>query len=495
LSAVATPDPEQDAQTAGGRAARGVLAGMAGRVVFFGAGYLASVLLARYLGPAAYGIYGIVMSVLLWLEQVGKFALPPAAAKLIPEHAARPEPLEQTALFLNTLLFLALFVLLWTSAPWLAAVFDLSDGGALLFRIAALDLPLFGVYTLYRGVLLGHHAFLATTIADVVYSLTRLAAVVVLVTFWLSAASALAANVVASAGAVIFVLSRRSIKARRPAPGLSSPLLSMAVPLSVYMLALQTIGSVDLWLLKGLLPAEETATIGIYVAARNIAIVPSVVFMVLSDVLLPSLSAALARNDRETASRHLQGGVRFLLLVMLPVTWLLALAATDIMRLLYSSAFESGGAYLAILFWYSVTLAFIDLFAAALSSRGEPRLSGAILLALVPVAILFNLGLVPRHGAMGAAMSAALAGGLGTVLLGLMVYRRFGRLVPARTLLRVGAGVIVLAGLASLVQGSGPIAWLAYAGCAAAYAGTLAGLREITWDDLKPFAFWTPRKP
>jgi hypothetical protein len=92
-------------------------------------------------------------------------------------------------------------------------------------------------------------------------------------------------------------------------------------------------------------------------------------------------------------------------------------------------------------------------------------------------------------------MSAALAGGLGTVLLGLMVYRRFGRLVPARTLLRVGAGVIVLAGLASLVQGSGPIAWLAYAGCAAAYAGTLAGLREITWDDLKPFAFWTPRKP
>ena len=68
--------------------ARGVFLGMAGRAVYFAAGYLASLVLARRLGPADYGIYGIVMSVLLCIEQIGKFTFAPAVAKLIPERGA-----------------------------------------------------------------------------------------------------------------------------------------------------------------------------------------------------------------------------------------------------------------------------------------------------------------------------------------------------------------------------------------------------------------------
>ena len=85
--------------------ARGVLQGVAGRAVYFAAGYLASIVLARRLGPAAYGAYGLVMSVLLWVEQIGKFTFAPAAAKLIAERGTGAQALEHTASSLNFAFF------------------------------------------------------------------------------------------------------------------------------------------------------------------------------------------------------------------------------------------------------------------------------------------------------------------------------------------------------------------------------------------------------
>jgi O-antigen/teichoic acid export membrane protein len=473
-----------------GRAARGVVQGMAGRAIFFGVAYLASVIMARKLGPATYGVYGVVMSVLLWVEQIGKFTLAPAAAKLIPERAERSLPLEQTAFTLNSLLFVSLFAALFAGAPLFARLFDLGDGGTALFRIAALDLPLFGMYTIYRGVLLGHREFLSTSVADVAYSVTKLVAVLVLLTIWLSPASALMTNVAASAGALIYVMSRISIRVRRPDRAMVAPLVRLAMPLGFYMLALQTIGSLDLWFLKVLTPGGGSDTIGLYVAARNVAIVPSMVFMVISDVLLPSLSRALAANDVELAQQHLQGAVRFLVMIMLPLACLLTFGADTIMVRLYSDRFAGGGLYLRILLWYSVSLAFVDLFAAALNARGEPIVSGTSLSALIPIAVFLNWLLVPAYGAVGAAWASALSGAAGIVILGTLVHRRFGALITRSSLIRTSVALLLLVALASFVHGSLVVLAASYLGCLVIYLGVLALLGELTTGDLRPFAFW-----
>jgi O-antigen/teichoic acid export membrane protein len=476
-----------------GRTARGILQGAAGRALFFGFGYFATIILARGLGPVDYGIYGVILSVLVSIEQIARFAIASAAAKLIPQANETSVALEQTAAFLSFCLFILLFVLLWFAAPTLADLFDLPDYGTLLFRLAALDLPFFGMYAAHRGVLQGHREFLSISIADVIYSATKLGGVLVLVALWLSVPGALIVNILGSVGALLFVMSRISIKILQPAYNLTGPLLRFALPLGLYMLTLQTLWNLDLWFLKALTPNNESTTIGFYVAARNVAIVPGVILLVVSDVLLPSLSHAFARNDTGLSHRYLQGGVRFLCIMVLPIALVFMLTAEEIMVLLYSKSYGEGGVFLRILIFYAISLAFIDLFASALNAHDEPYLSAATLFGVIPVAVFLNVFLIVSYGAIGAAYASALTGFLAAVTLGVLVYRRFGSLIRFRSFLNAIVAALITAGIASQLTGTGPLLAISYLGCLGFYVLGLVILGEVTRKDLAPLAFWRSR--
>ena len=71
------------------RIGQGTVQIMLGRMVLFASGYFVAMLLARRLGPAEYGLYGIILSVVLWIEAIGDFGIPEAATKLIPEDENR----------------------------------------------------------------------------------------------------------------------------------------------------------------------------------------------------------------------------------------------------------------------------------------------------------------------------------------------------------------------------------------------------------------------
>jgi O-antigen/teichoic acid export membrane protein len=256
------------------------------------------------------------------------------------------------------------------------------------------------------------------------------------------------------------------------------------------MLALQTINAVDLWLLQTLDGGRNASTIGLYVAARNVAVVPGVVLMAVSDVVLPSLSRALAADDARLSGAYLQGAVRFLAILIVPVALVLMLAADPLMTLLYSGEFRGGGGYLRVLVVFAAALPFIDLFASALNARGEPYRGGVTLLILIPVAAALNYAFIGRYGAVGAAYASALAGIIGAAVLGLIVFSRFGVFVGGRTLLNTGlaTGAMALVARQLGAANSGPV--IACVSGVAVYGVTLILLRELRTKDLEPFAFW-----
>jgi O-antigen/teichoic acid export membrane protein len=468
--------------------ARGTAQNLLSRGCVFAFGYLATIILARALGPGHYGVYGLIMSVLLWIEQTSRFTISPAAAILIPKDNDNTSALQQTALFLNAVLFLLLFVVLWFTAPLLADIFGLQDG-ADLFRLAALDLPFFGMYAVYYGVLQGRRDFLSIGIADVIYALIKLAGILLLLGFWLSVRAALIVNVVASAGVVLFVLARVPIKGLRPDYSLVRPILRVALPLGLYMLALQTTANVDIWFLKTLNPGDE-ATIGMYVAARSVAMAPGVILMVVSDVLLPSLSHALGENDAGLARRYLQGGVRLLCIAGFPIVFLFMLAGEEIMILLYSSSFHEAANYLPILIFYSMCLPFIDLFAASLSARGQPLVGGITLFLVIPIAVVLDIFLILAYGPIGAAYGSAITGLLGVFALGLLVYKRLGSLITSRTLFNVTIAIVAMSAVATQITLTGTWLGIVTVGCLILYVLGLIGLGEVTWGDVEPLAFW-----
>jgi O-antigen/teichoic acid export membrane protein len=78
-------------------AARGTVQLIFARGCFMVGGYFIAVTLARELGPVDFGVYGVIMSVLVWIEMASSSGVPAATAKLVPEYVRRESDVEKTA--------------------------------------------------------------------------------------------------------------------------------------------------------------------------------------------------------------------------------------------------------------------------------------------------------------------------------------------------------------------------------------------------------------
>ena len=470
---------EQDAACA---PARSTLQLLVGRLCFMGSGYFISVILARELGPQEFGVYGIVVSVLIWIEMVASIGIPGATAKLIPQYESQTPIVEQTARMLLLTVSLLLFFLCWFLAPVFAYLFDLPSG-ATLFRLAILDIPVSGMYFAYKGVLAGHRRFGTLSISLIVYSLTKLLGILTLFSVGLSVSGALIVNVFATVGALVYLMVKFPPASSWPSYALVNTMLRVSLPMGLYLVGSQVLLNIDLWSLKSLWSGSGEV-IGIYVAALNLSKVFVVVPSVLSGILFASLSWALARSDEVDARRHIQGAVRLAFIVLIPSCVVLTLHAEAVMVLVYSSTYASGGRYLSLQLIAFMLLAFLDLFLHALMAGGKPHQSAGILLVMIALGLPLNLVLIPQAGALGAASALVLTMCVGTVLVTLLAYWRFGPLIHKTTLTRVlvATGAVGLIGAHISVEGL----WLLpkFIALVGAYTLLLSLLKEVGWNDL-----------
>ena len=182
---------------------RGTLQLLIARGIFFASAYVVAAILARALGPAEYGIYGVVISQVLWLEMIVA-GVPAATAKLIADGTHDPQQVARSShVFLIGLSGL-LAAVGWVLAPAAAEFMRLPSGGA-LYRIAILDLPFAAMYASYEGILYGHQRFGVLAGAQTVYGLLRVGAVSALLLVGLSIQRTLLAIVLSTLGVCVFV--------------------------------------------------------------------------------------------------------------------------------------------------------------------------------------------------------------------------------------------------------------------------------------------------
>lgn len=463
------------------RQRRGTRQLLMARAVFMVFSYLSSVILARILGPAGFGIYGVLISLLVWLEMVGAAGVPGALGKLIPDRHEDADLVEGSALFLLLPAALVLLAAGWLAAPAVARVFDLRDG-ARLFRLAILDIPFAVLYAGYSGMLMGRRLFGLLSVSQTILGAAKLLGITALIVLGVSVERALIVNVAASCAALLVLVVRHRSPRLRSVERFVHPLVSIGIPIAVFAVALQVLTSIDLWSLGSLWEGSD-AVLGWYVAALKIGQTLMVIPVVQSGVVLSSVAWALARHDHVGAHRHVLEASRFALLLTVPACVIVGTSASPLMALIYSTPYAAGGRFLALQLAAFSCFAFLDAFAHALMAAGRQRMTAVVLVAFVPVVAVANLLLIPRVGPMGAA-AALLVGMLGVaVAMGVMVWRWLGAPFDARTLFRVVlAGAIVFVPSAWF-QVEGPVVLLKLVILGGLYLLVLWRLGEISAAD------------
>jgi O-antigen/teichoic acid export membrane protein len=473
------------------RAARGTIQQLIARGCFMVSGFVVTVILTRGLGPAEYGVYGLIMSVLLWLEMGATAGVPGALSRLLPQYEkTQGAEFENTAFALLAAVSVGILAIGWVAAPFLAGLFKLPAGAATLFRIAFLDIPLYAQYIGYQGMLNGYRRYGTTGLCIIAYSLTKLAGILILWhVFGLTAAGALIVNVAATVGGFVYLTCVVPLQRVWPDPKLLKPILQAALPLGLILANRQVLLNLDLWSLKAL--GGAAAVVGLYIAAGQL---PKMLLMVpntIGNVLFSSLARALANRDRPLVRNYIQATTRFVLMALAPCCVILAQHAEPVMSLVFSRSFVAGAPFLRWQLLAALIQALFAIVLEVLGAAGHYALSIIVLLALVPFALVLNNVMIPEFGAIGAAGALVLTNLIGLVIVATFVHRRYGALIRPISAARIALATGVVYLLGRWIESDHPaLMLLEFAALSVIYVLVLALLRELEWRDLRGFAVW-----
>lgn len=273
----------------------------------------------------------------------------------------------------------------------------------------------------------------------------------------------------------------RRVTARAPAPG---PRVSS----SVDWRAVATIGSFTILtiiytradsVLVGWIKGEDS--VGLYTAAYTIMLGLQIVPWMIGTALVPVFARTHA-SERDVFASAWHQGIRAVLVIASPLSLLVSLLATPIMKQVFGSQFAPGGTALAIVIWAGPLAGFNTIIAGVLrGARREAWLTTTAALGVV-LNVGLNLWAIPVFGISGAAATTVGTEVLIALVLGVLAVRN--RVVPVPRIPYLGLG-LALAALAGVALGSGGLPLiLTILASLAAYAVVAVLARLVRRSDL-----------
>ena len=466
------------------RAARGTLLYAAAHGALTVSGFVTALLLARGLGPADYGVYGIVYSFLLAIELIGRFGIPQAVSRLVAETGGSARALEATGVTLTAVVYAAIFVAFLLAAPLVAALFEVPDG-AFLFRVAALDIPFYGLFFVVSHILNGRRDFAGECSAIVVYAVARTIGIAILCAGTPTVAGALLVNAVSSALALAVASRRVGVAVFRPRLLDRSTILRLALPIAVATTGNLLVASIDLWALNAFGDAVPRTVKGVYTAAVTLARMPNLLAFVMSAVLLPSVARAIGMGDAATAQRAVRGALRFMAILLLPTVLLVAVESGPLLDLMFSEAYGDGAALLTVLvFAHGLGGTLLATMTIVLIAAGSERGSAVVALAASGVALVVDGLAAHLFGAAGAAWGALVTTAGALAATAMIAGLRIGGLIEPGVVLRVLLAAVAVASAAALIPSRGAGLLVELGGLAVVYLGLLWPLGVLRREDL-----------
>lgn len=412
----------------------GAVALAVSQTILIGLGYVTHVLVGKIGGPALYGLYGVVLSVMTILNMFLSLGIPTAASKETAEDAANSGGVFLSSLRLQLGFAVAMSLLTLVAATPLAVALGDTKLSALI-RFTAIVYPATATYALLANYFNGLHAFGAQARLTVLYAMAKLAGSVGLLLTFRSVPAALS-------GFIVGGLVGTAIGLTQAVPTIRGHVRSLLPARRLFLfagkfvgmtIALQILMSTDLFLVKRLL--HDDTLVGYYNAATTIARIPYFILQGLGFVFLPSV-ARLFREDAAQARGFIREVARYLFLLLLPITALSATTSKALLHLFFSAEYAPAAHSLTLLTIAVGFLAAFYLLSTIAAGAGRPRTPLAIAWLLIPLTLVLGIAFIPRYHLAGAATATILTSAVGALLLGGYIYYRFRVTFPFPTLAR-----------------------------------------------------------
>ncbi len=393
--------------------AGGTLVVAAAEALAFPAGLIVTILLTRHLPQQDYGALALALAGIAWLEWTVVSLFAKAAFKLASE--AEDWKLAAAAIVRSHLLAgAAVGVVVFFTAGTVSELLG-APMLALPLRILALEIPIFVLAQGYRAVLVGRGMHGSRAAVAAMRWTVRAALVVAGVAAGLGLPGITTMIVAATAVELLFVWFRATGGMRLDifTRGGAVPmrrLLGYAAPLAIAAICMRLFDRLDIFALRALGGSLES--VAAYGVAQNLALAPAMFGGAFVPGLIGALSYRHSRGDGEGAARLAGDGIRAGILV-LPFTLLTAGAAPPLMRALFGAEYDPAAPLFAILVVAATATLIVVIATGILAAVGQFRSTIVLTAPLLLIALAGHLLVVPRAGAVGAALVTA-----GTALVG-----------------------------------------------------------------------------
>ena len=409
------------------------------------AGLVIAIYLTRRLGPEQYGLYTLAATLIVWLGWGTAPLLSRATIKLVSE-AHDWRPVAAAALRVHLVCGLGLTILVAAAAAPIAAL--LSEPRLTPYiRLFALELLPLNIARAHHGVMVGTGRVRQQALVSAVRWPAGLLFIVLLVEAGLSVSGAIL-------GSIAAMLLEVAVYRRFVRPGFFARstfpvrrLWSYATPLFLSALCIQLFTRMDLFALSAL--GGTAADAGRYGAAQNLSVIPGLFALSFSPLLLSTLGGLRRTGEWERARMMGRDAMR-LVIGMLPFAGMAAGAAPEVVALIYGPAFALTAPVLALVIFAEVALVMISVATAIMVAAERPNWTFVLTGPLLLVALAGHALLIPRVGAVGAALVTTTVAGAGALAAVAAVYYLWRVLPPLGTAGRSA----LLCGLAYLAAAS-----------------------------------------
>jgi len=384
---------------------------------------IASILVARFLGPELYGQYTLALVVPSLLFLFTDLGINQGIIKFTASFRARGETnrlakIVKYAMLLKVAVGTVIFVINYALAGWFAVTFLQRPDLVFYIQIASTSVVFQVIFTTATSAFVGFDKAEYNAITSNIHAIAKTITSIALVIVGFSVAGALlgyVAGYVIAAGAgsimLLYVIrEKQSVKNNQPLGEDLRNLIVYGAPLFVSLI------------LTGFIPQYQNvilamfttdSNIGNYKAAINFATLITVLAIPISTALLPAFSK-IDSSAENTTRRFFRLANKYTTMIILPVTALIIIFSNEIVQIIYGSTYETAPFFLALysLLYLLVGLGYLTL-ASFYNGLGETKTTLKMSLIVVILVVVFSPLLAMNYGVPGLIVAFLIASGAG----------------------------------------------------------------------------------